>query len=116
MSTKMRSRAGSNGALPAAEGVTLERFRFSSVRERWVEFLGFEHPVLPAPIELDREGDALLVRRSAGPRRRIRDGRVPDERVPELFLQAAAFVAALQAAGFWASADDLMNASWDVAA
>lgn len=94
----------------------MERFRLSATRSRWLEFLGFEHPVLPAPINFGRDGDELLVRRAPVPRRRIRDGRIPDARAPELFLQAASYVATLESLGFWASADDLLEAAWDVSA
>ena len=91
-----------------------ERFSIEATRERWLAFLPFEHATLPAPLEYEREGEDLLVFRTRAPRRIVAHGRVPSEHGPALFLQGAAAVAALHAAGSWASAGDLLDAAWDV--
>ncbi len=91
-----------------------ERFSIETTRERWLAFLPFEHATLPAPIDYGREAGEMLVFRAPSPRRTVAHGRVPAEHGPALFLQAAAVVAALHAAGTSASAADLLDAAWDV--
>ncbi|MEP6800980.1 MAG: sigma-54 dependent transcriptional regulator [Acidobacteriota bacterium] len=94
----------------------VERFPLSDAGERWLAFLPFEHAVLPLPADYGREGDDFLVWRDAPPRRRVADGRIPGTQAASLFLQAAAFFAVLESAGFGASEDDLEEAAWETVA
>jgi len=91
----------------------IERFPLAAARERWDSFLSFEHATLPPPREFEREGDDLLVLRDRPPGRPLSEGRVPDASGPALFLQAASALAALSAAGTWASAQDLLESTWN---
>ena len=51
-----------------------ERFALGACRDRWLEFLELEHAVLPAPVDVEREGGELLVwsGRLAAPSHRAR--------------------------------------------
>lgn len=118
--TPKRARGGEEDPAPAssadtgeAAARTVERFRSGGSRDRWLAFLAFDHPVLPPPLDVGRRDEDFLIVRGTALRRRIRDGRVSDAHVPALFLQAAALVASLQSAGFWASADDLLESGWE---
>jgi DNA-binding NtrC family response regulator/tetratricopeptide (TPR) repeat protein len=94
-------------------GAVRERFALPVARERWPDLLAFDHAVLPAPVGFELEGGAFVVVRRPPPARRIRDRRIPRRDAPALFLQAAAVLAALQAAGAWADAEDLLDAGWE---
>ncbi|MEO8432744.1 MAG: sigma 54-interacting transcriptional regulator [Acidobacteriota bacterium] len=91
-----------------------ERFSIDGTRERWLGFLSFEHATLPPPLDYARDGNEIVVSRASVPLRRVAMGRVAVEHGPALFLQGAAVVAALSAAGTWAAAADLLDAAWDV--
>ncbi|MDQ6894738.1 MAG: sigma 54-interacting transcriptional regulator [Acidobacteriota bacterium] len=54
-----------------------------------------------------------MVLRNAPPGRPVSAGRVPETSGAALFLQAASALAALSAAGTWASAQDLLESTWD---
>jgi DNA-binding NtrC family response regulator/tetratricopeptide (TPR) repeat protein len=91
-----------------------ERFPLAAVRERWLDFLAMEHATLPLPVDFEREGDQLLVRRAPVSGRKISEGRIPKEHAPLLFLQAAGLCSFLQAAGFWLAEEDLTQAVHDL--
>ena len=92
------------------------RFSLSGAKERWLELLPLEHATLPLTLDLAREGDELLLRRSSRRGRGISEGRIPKSHGASLFLQAAAALAFFQAFGPWLDEEDLRAASWDVEA
>ncbi len=102
----------SHGPLDA--GLVVERFPLAAAVERWEAFLSFDHPALPLPLEYGREGGDFLVWRAPLPRRRVADGRIPAPHAAALFLQAASFFSAVEAAGLTASRDDLDGAAWEI--
>lgn len=85
-----------------------------AARERWLEFLNWEHATLPAPLDFEREDDEFRVRRAHVGGRKVRDGRIPRSYGASLFLQAAAAASSLQASGLWLDEEDLREAAWDV--
>lgn len=91
----------------------VERFLFSTTRERWLDLLALEHATLPLPVDFAREGEELLVRRAPIAGRKISAGRIPKEHSAALFLQAAAALSVFQSAGFWLDETDLTEALWD---
>ena len=90
-----------------------EAFPLSMARERWADFLGREHAVLPMPEGFGRSGEDFLVWRRPPAGRPIREGRIPQAHVGALFLQAAAASAWLEAAGLWLDDADLGDAVWE---
>src|SRR5262249_2171603 len=94
----------------------IERFPLPAARDRWLEFSSLEHATLPLPIDFDRDGDDLLVRRAPIGGRKISAGRIAREHAPLLFLQAAGLSSFLQAYGFWLAEEDLTGAVHDLSA
>jgi hypothetical protein len=92
----------------------VEAFTLSGARERWSEFLGHEHAVLPLPADYGLAENDFLVFRVPPTGRPVRDGRIPAAQAPALFLQAAAACSWLQSVGFWLDEEDLADAVWEV--
>ena len=98
---------------PGTSAPAVEAFALSSARERWPDFLGFEHAVLPLPADYDRSNGDFLVSRDVPSGRRLRDGRICPPDAAALFLQAASACAWLAGAGLWLDEEDLEDAVWD---
>ena len=93
-----------------------ERFALGPCRDRWLEFLGLEHAVLPAPVAVDREGREFLVWRGRLAARPVAQGGIPQPWRAPLLLQAASAAAFFASRGFALTSADLEAAAWDTAA
>ena len=93
-----------------------ERFALGTCRDRWLEFLGLEHAVLPAPVAVEREGRDFLVWRGRLAARPVAQGRIPQPWRAPLLLQAASAAAFFSSRGFALTSEDLETSAWDTAA
>ncbi|HKF42424.1 MAG TPA: hypothetical protein VKG01_04940, partial [Thermoanaerobaculia bacterium] len=93
-----------------------ERFALPACRERWLDLLALDHPVLPRPADFGGGRGELIVLRSQRSGRSVRDGRIPAGCAPAFFFQAAAASSFFQAFGFPLRVEDLEDAVWDLAA
>ncbi len=101
-------------AVRQGSSIEVERFPLPAPRERWLDFLALEHATLAPPVDFEREGDELVVKRAGVTGRRIADGRIAKEHAPLLLLQAAGLCSFLQAFGFSLSEEDLIEGIHDV--
>ena len=110
-----RGRVRGRPVSPSESPISVERFQLSSctLRERWLEFLGLEHSILPLPLDVRRDGDELEVHRLSPAGRRVGDGRIPRRHGPRLFLQVASAFSFFQASGFWLDEEDFQDAVWE---
>jgi len=93
-----------------------ERYPLSACGPRWLELLALEHATLPRVVDVERNGDELVVAREPVGTRPWSEAGVARAHRALLLLQGAAATAFFAANGVAVSADDLERAECEVRA